>query len=300
MAAFEKDDILRKVKALFARADNPVNSHEAAACAAKAQEILLKHKLDLADLEDKDAASTFGIFEEDLNYPKGIREVPNWKRYLAAIVARNHFCHLFSTPRGLRFVGAEEDIAFVGWLYGYLDSTIERLSEAAWIQEKIKIERESKRIWLGFEDTKPPVNKREGVTWKNQFRFGVALVIDERLKLKRREMEAEAIRDRRENLRKEADAAWRNGKNFGSSIARLGESWEQSEERALQSFRQSEQRLKNYLDKFYKDVPKDKPVTMRGAKSADPFVKGMLVGKKIGLNRPIGASKQASPRNLLE
>lgn len=290
----ERERVLSLLKKLFARAADPTAPEEAALAATRAQEILLKYKLNQADLEDEEAKTLFNtIVEEDLNFPKGLREVPNWKRYLGGVIARNHFCHLFATPRGLRFVGAEEDIAFVAWMFGYLDTTLERLSNTAWKWEKQKREIRRSQVFL----TDVPEPKRDGVTWKNHFRFGAIKIIEERLIAQRLQKEQEAILNRREQLRREMDEAWKSGRsNYSKALSRLSESWESSERTALAPWREAEKRVNDYIKEHYSHAQEVRKQTKDV--NPDAFLQGMIAGAKIGLNKPLSSGEISNSKVL--
>ena len=81
------EDIIRKIKALIAKAQSTNSEAEAMACAAKAQELMAKHNLTETQVSD-DAIGEL---------PKNKRIADEWRRWLAASTARLFNCSLIIT-----------------------------------------------------------------------------------------------------------------------------------------------------------------------------------------------------------
>ena len=130
------EPILKKIKKLLALANDPSNEHEAAAAAAKVQELLFAHNSSMeqvknyrCDDHERPRASTvqFSSLHEK-----------TWKVALYDVVAKHNFCY-FIDIRGSRYanvVGTKANLAVVDYLFTYLRKTIARLAWAAAKREK--------------------------------------------------------------------------------------------------------------------------------------------------------------------
>jgi len=128
--------ILDKIRKLLAKADGALTQAEAEAFAAKAQELLVKHKLGMSDVEraSEEAEDPIGhtLFDPD-NYP-GLRWKSRrvlWEERLAGVVAECHFCLLNVLPGSnlLTFIGRESDRKIAAYLYAMLARTAQQLAE---------------------------------------------------------------------------------------------------------------------------------------------------------------------------
>jgi hypothetical protein len=176
--------LIEKIKKLLNLANGRnVNVNEAAAAAARAQELCFKHKLDLAQLQlDTGEEDEEKVQQEMVDYP-GLRL--QWKQDLMWVVAKGFYCTAIRSnvwkrvpskrrPERMRnlkvmtfiLVGKPTDIQTVRYIYEYCWREIERLS---------------------FIETK-------GLSWtyKNNFRSGAVESIRIRLKAQR-ESQAEQV-----------------------------------------------------------------------------------------------------------
>jgi hypothetical protein len=132
--------LIEKIKKLLNLANGRnVNVNEAAAAAARAQELCFKHKLDLAQLQADSGETDEGVGREAADFP-GLRI--QWKQDLMWTVARGFYCTAIrsqtfvqskSTKRRVQvisfiLVGKPTDIQTVKYVYEYLWREIERLS----------------------------------------------------------------------------------------------------------------------------------------------------------------------------
>lgn len=158
MTTQEAIDKARKLLALAAGSTNP---NEAAIAAARAQEILDRHRLSEAMLEAEDSTSKetvdFGLPLEEL------KKSSTWKGRLARSVAEANSCMVYITSSGRSFekkvsiqiVGRPSDIAKTQYMYSYLVSETDRLTQAN--------------------------GKGQGKTWCNNYRLGIVDAVHERL-----------------------------------------------------------------------------------------------------------------------
>lgn len=133
------NNLLTKIRQLLAHAESAEkigSQAEAEAFAAKANKLMLEHKLQMADVE------RFGDEDED---PMGHEQydassvdgIPNGKRLqwlerLMAHLCKAHFCEFIVFPgtRQYRVIGREADRQITLYLFDVLASTAERLSLA--------------------------------------------------------------------------------------------------------------------------------------------------------------------------
>lgn len=117
--------VVEKIRKLIAheRSARKIGSvAEAAAFAARIQDLLIKHNLSLIEVE-RDQPDKGAISEERY------RVRPAWEAVtLAAIVTRAHFCAVIRTHDGLLFAGREEDRLVSIAMFGYLLSVMRRVA----------------------------------------------------------------------------------------------------------------------------------------------------------------------------
>jgi hypothetical protein len=107
--------IIEKVRKLFAHAESAGqigNQAEAEAFAAKAQELMLQHKLDseLLTFTEDEPEEQVDIAELDARDLFGTKTVTGWRSVLFNGLAKAHFCRLIRTSRGrVALVGAPSD-----------------------------------------------------------------------------------------------------------------------------------------------------------------------------------------------
>lgn len=178
------DPILSKIRKLLKLAADPANPHEAALAAERAQELLFRHKLEMADVTDDMA----GVVEVDRPYIF----VP-WRKMLAAVLCTYNFCKLLEWPGGMKFIGAKQDVETVLYLYAYLSRTIYRLSREGWETRVLSLT----DLILGRH---PVLNEEDAeANWKESFRIGAVEVIGIRLQKQRETQEAVARYDARKS-----------------------------------------------------------------------------------------------------
>lgn len=149
-----REAIIRKVESLLALAGNNPSKNEAISAALKAQELMAKYDIELADVEESHAAEE--IVTEVYNPKQSSHYVSKWKYKLASIIARNFRCRVYAVKRKvIVFYGFKNDAKIALQVFGFLFETGNRLAERYY--RKCKREgRETKGILntylLGFCD----------------------------------------------------------------------------------------------------------------------------------------------------
>lgn len=158
-------DLIKKL--LLKANDKAVTAEESAAFASKANELLLKHKLSMTDLEfeqlDTDDAMAKEYFDpSDVMrwVGKGRRSV--WLENLVEGITRANFCRILVIPgsKKVAVLGRVSDIAIAKYLTHVLVREAERLSVLYERQERVGAERQGlpmpkepkKAFLLGFTD----------------------------------------------------------------------------------------------------------------------------------------------------
>lgn len=161
-------NILNRIKALFTHASSARelgNEAEASAFAAKATELLLKHKLDITDLPKDSGNESEPIDGIEIKLYPGNSKI-TWKINLMWGVAGGNFCKfIFSEKRGIStgwLVGRKTDRDIVIYLYNVLVELGDRFA-ARW----------------------------DGKSNRHVFRIGYVEAIRKRLEDKRTEMESQ-------------------------------------------------------------------------------------------------------------
>lgn len=158
-------DIRERIRRLLALSESS-NVHEAAAAAAKAQELMSKHQIDSAELAEQAGEVDEPLCDEDLQV-FGARLV-TWRATLAGAVAEANGCDSYNQVwRGeggrqvralTRIVGPASSVQAVRYLVAYLEREIGRLCQ---------VERSA---------------GRSEAYWLNSFRLGASYEIGRRVK----------------------------------------------------------------------------------------------------------------------
>lgn len=160
-----EDKFLLKLKKLLTKAENAKelgNLEESEIFFGKVSELLLKHNLEISDLDFEIPQPENKIvedqFDDRIKYGEIIMEGIEWERELMDIVAEAHFCkRLFSTYRGiyhfhdnyyprLQVIGTEENIALVKYFYVVIRDKFRELSKKAYT-DKVNEIRNNFCVW---------------------------------------------------------------------------------------------------------------------------------------------------------
>lgn len=128
-------EIIEKVQKLLSLSKSS-NANEAAAAAAKANELLDKHRLSLADLETS-IEEDVEVAEEDNEYLYQTGRTTPWKVELANVLTEHYgviYYNEVAWKNGRHFtqyrmVGRPSDMSIVKYMYAWLSMEVERLSK---------------------------------------------------------------------------------------------------------------------------------------------------------------------------
>jgi hypothetical protein len=161
------------VRRLLALAQSS-NAHEAAAAAAKAQELMARHSIEEAELELEVNAAPEPVLDEDLGVIEGRRRP--WREIIITALANANDCasYLSRKRNGVRvemaqrLVGTSRAVGLVRYMNAYLTREVERLCDLE----------AAKRVdsW--------PADKRGAAMnkWRNSFKLGAAVEIARRIR----------------------------------------------------------------------------------------------------------------------
>lgn len=158
------------------------NANEAELAAARAQELMLYHQIDAADIdltEGEAPRPKEEIGRETLDSGKQRRTI--WKGRLASAVAKGFGCRMYWQGKHTIIVGRPSDVQTVKYLYDFLVRELERLAADDFMMYKLE------------------GGNVHGKTWKTNFYDGAVEAIDVRLYEQRQEIfnkvrdEAEAV-----------------------------------------------------------------------------------------------------------
>lgn len=121
-----RDDVIAKVRRLYALAEGNANEHEALAAMAAAERLIQAHRL--GDIRAEILAGTApSVAVDSLGLaPRGL-----WARHLMMSVVRHYACSCVDLgPHGVRVFGDPSDIAYTKLQYGRIKEQVERLAVA--------------------------------------------------------------------------------------------------------------------------------------------------------------------------
>ena len=179
------DQIISKIRKLQAKAQGTNNEAEAAAFAAKVQQMLLEHNLDASEL-DKPTEVEFDIEDMGAN-----RTGKHWRASLAYATARYYMCAMYSSGhRGNKAIfyvtGKAHNRAIAISMYDYLVKTVRRLAnEHARAVAKDYADNLAEYRSMGIDYPKEPPNLK---MLRGDFDKGCCLALADRLDKLRREM----------------------------------------------------------------------------------------------------------------
>lgn len=173
-------DVVRKIAALRRLAAGAGTPEEAAAAAAKAQELMFAYNIAEASVEGAGQRSTDPT--AGFQNHEGVKAASSWEYTLLRGLARANFCHLITSRRTgflvYRLVGTEANVAAVIDTYDWLRSIINRLS-------RLSAKEAEQSGELAFMRSTP-------TKWGHGFRVGASEVIADRLTEQRAASEREA------------------------------------------------------------------------------------------------------------
>lgn|GEM_PF-3816110 len=165
----DRSDVVAKIKKLLALSQHNPDIHEAAAAAAKAQELMLQYRINQAGVDaQSESREIIEIILHGLTERDGrATRIATWKLQIAKTVAESNGCTTYYTiGSSIKGVGRESDLQIVKYLFEYVEAQVETLCKAA-----SKLQR----------DTTPRWDKSQGRVYANNFKLGAASTIQARL-----------------------------------------------------------------------------------------------------------------------
>jgi hypothetical protein len=134
--------IHEKIAKLLALAGNNPSTHEAAAAAAKAQELLFAHNLDLdAVLKETSKARESGYIDRRVTLVATAKADLEWQSRIVFDVASCNFAKgiILGGTNQMVLIGEKHNLDVVEYLIAYLFREIDRLSEDYYLQPKLAL-----------------------------------------------------------------------------------------------------------------------------------------------------------------
>ena len=130
-----REKILEKIEKLLALAGNNPSENEAISAALKAQELMAKYNIELADLEGKSLKQN--IVEETYTPKANCHYVRKWRYTLSQIIAKNFCCKTYSINRdAIAFYGYEKDTKIAVEVFKFLFETGNKLASRYYLKCK--------------------------------------------------------------------------------------------------------------------------------------------------------------------
>lgn len=122
-----RDKILKKIENLLALAGNNPSENEAIAAACKAQELMAKYNIELAEVDGIDHSEEI---TEETYWPKpNSHYVRKWRHRLSNIVAKNFCCKTYTLGREATvFYGHKKDAQIAKEVFKFLFETGNKLA----------------------------------------------------------------------------------------------------------------------------------------------------------------------------
>lgn len=119
--------VIDKVRKLLRLAERGGTPEEAASAAAKAQELILRHKLDSVTLDDDTPEEEQVVGHHD-NAPLDASGSATWKTRLAHFLCLHNSCRAVKYGRALLIVGTPTNVETVRFLYRHVSDQIQNLT----------------------------------------------------------------------------------------------------------------------------------------------------------------------------
>lgn len=236
-----EERIVEKLRKVLALTTSPVEG-EAQAAALILQDLLVKHNLDIADLETRGKAKS-AVQEEGHDLGKAAF---TWKLNLAEGIAKHYYCYSLVDRRGktVRFVGRPDNVDSLKILYQWLIDQIRRVST------------EERKKWM--EETGDHVDP---LRWQVNFGIGAADRLVSRLEERARE-NREDSRCRALVVHHETEISDYLEKRFGYRV----DGKETAQQRKYREERERREKdmqdLKERdLEEYYRQRPWERPLT---------------------------------------
>jgi len=128
----KREKLLELVRNLLRLSESP-NEHEAAAAAAKASELLMRYRLDEAEVRGWKTPEAADFVRRGPT-PFGAKRVPSWMASLLSVLARHNVCRMtWSSQRGMyTLYGREASILVTQYQLDYMLTVLKGALDAAW------------------------------------------------------------------------------------------------------------------------------------------------------------------------
>lgn len=131
----KREKILKKIENLLALAGNNPSENEAIAAALKAQELMAKYNIELADIEGETPKDN--IVKEMYTPKANCHYVRKWRYTLANIIAKNFCCKTYCIDRDtIVFYGYEKDAKIAVEVFKFLFETGNKLANRYYLKCK--------------------------------------------------------------------------------------------------------------------------------------------------------------------
>lgn len=175
----DNDTIMNRMKKLLALTVNP-NPNEAANAAAKVQEMLITHNIEMAELENwmnRDEIKEIGVTEVRYEYSGRNHPLKRWKESLASTLSHfNHVRLLYHGNSHFIFIGEATQIQAMVLMYEWIKTQLEIGASRDW-----PIYKESCRVNHYIRE--------DPLVYRNSYFMGAVQVIWDRLSEIRRDAE---------------------------------------------------------------------------------------------------------------
>lgn len=171
------DTIVIRIKKLLALAKS-TNENEAAVAAAKAQELLLKYNIEIAQVDGVDLS-------KKEHYTREFKEVfgknrIQWQVDLANSIAKNNLCRIVLSGKGIWWVGKPTNIEIAQYMFETTMRDLEDIAEKRWKQilqlRDLQEKHPDAKLFTDYG-----LKTVHGKTWKASFYVGAVRTISDRL-----------------------------------------------------------------------------------------------------------------------
>ena len=152
MSSVIDDKTVLKIKRLLALSKSS-NEHEAALAASRAQELLFKHKIEMATVDsavDPKHINSEPAEGKEYEYAPRGKRTQGWRLTLLTSTATNNFCKLVILGRGedraSMVIGRPSDIEVVKYVHGYLIQEIDRLARESGARAREEFKRSGDHV----------------------------------------------------------------------------------------------------------------------------------------------------------
>lgn len=174
------DAIINRVRKLLALSESP-NVNEAASAAAKAQELILKYNLDLAQIDTGEDDPRKDYMHETIGLGVKRGQVTNWRRDLMLVLAKYNLCKAipFIGMPIISIIGQPHNVEMVQHLYVYLTRQFDRLADEEWDAVKRNNGGKAPIVYSQIAGNHTPLHAKK---FKSSFGHGAVVSVGQRLR----------------------------------------------------------------------------------------------------------------------